>query len=78
MKNKTIKLKKDKKTDELYLDLKDLKHLLDIDKVKYYQFEVVYDVEDQINTAMITFYDKKKKIIDLNLSYLNKTKMSKV
>lgn len=59
---KTIKVETDPKTGDGILNLEDLKHMVDIKKVKYYTLEVVHDDYDK--ALILKFYDSKKKLIN--------------
>lgn len=60
MELRKIKLKKDKKTKDLYLDIKDLENMFDMRKVEYYH---VKEKKDRV--LVIKFYDKRKRRINL-------------
>lgn len=56
---KTISVKKDKKTNDFYLDLNDFKDFLDVSKIKYYEMKSLKE------GFSIKFFDKNKKQIKL-------------
>lgn len=57
-----IKVKKDPKSKEFYLDINDFKNIIDISRVKYYQLK-----ETEKNHLVIEFFDNEKnKIIPIN------------
>lgn len=57
-----IKVKKDPKSKEFYLDINDFKNIIDISRVKYYQLK-----EIEKNHLVIEFFDNEKnKIIPIN------------
>lgn len=58
---KNIKIKTDAKGNT-YLDLKDFKGMVDIDKVKKYTLETVYDDGDDV--LILKFYDAKGKLVE--------------
>ena len=52
---KTIKIKKDKKTQECFFDLEDFSDYFDISKIKYYEIE-------EINKSLVLrFFDENQK-----------------
>lgn len=56
---KTIKVKKDEKTKEYFLDLKDFSDLFDISKIIYYELK---ENKKEVGFSL-KFYDKNKKQI---------------
>lgn len=64
-KMKKIKVEKDKKTGDHYLNLEDFKSFVDIDTVKYYKLEPVHDLDNGV-CLMLSFYDKDNNLINVN------------
>lgn len=60
---KTVKIRKDSKTGECYLKLKDFEDILDVKKVKSYTLEPVDDERDRC--LILKFYDSKGKVINV-------------
>lgn len=58
---KTIKVKKDRKTQECYLDIKDFKDSFDISKIESYTLESSNN--DGYQVLILKFYDKDGNII---------------
>lgn len=59
---KIINVKHDKKGNA-YLDVNDLKDLIDIKKITHYSMEVIHD-EDDIG-ALLKFYDKSGNVVNV-------------
>jgi hypothetical protein len=60
MDKKIIKTKTDS-GGNVYLDLKDFKDFIDIKKIDQYALEEVFDENNKV--LVLTFYDKKGKIV---------------
>jgi hypothetical protein len=60
---KTVKIKKDKKTKECYLDLKDFEDIVDVSKVVYYELTA-----GEGKSFSLTFFDKDKKLLPVSSS----------